>query len=164
METMVERGCGLDVHQASVVACVLVGGPREQIKKQVRTFETTTRSLLELAQWMVDNRCTHVAMEGTGIYWKPVEAAQAAVRKKDSYLRAKFHRLKARRGYKRAAMAIAHKILIAAYHVLRDATVYRDLGPSYLDHLDERGVVRGLVGRLKRLGYSVDLNKGPAPA
>src|SRR5678816_2740717 len=55
-----------------------------------------------------------------------VEAAQAGIKKKGSYLRDKFHRLKARRGYKRALVAIAHKILIASYHVLRDRTDYRD--------------------------------------
>jgi transposase len=88
-----------------------------------------------------------------------VEAAQAAVRKKNSYLRAKFHRLKARRGYKRAIVAIAHKILLATFHILRDAVDYKDLGPTYLDELNEKRTVRGLVGRLQHLGYVVALEK-----
>lgn len=91
-----------------------------------------------------------------------VEAAQAAVGKKNSYLQAKFHRLKARRGYKRALMAIAHKILVAAFHILRDGVDYRDLGPAYLDEVNERRTVKGLVARLERLGYAVDLAKQPA--
>lgn len=92
-----------------------------------------------------------------------VEAAQAATRKRDSYLRAKFHRLKARRGYKRALIAIAHKILLAAYHILRDAVPYKDLGPTYLDQLNENRTVRALVHRLQHLGYSVAIEK-PQPA
>lgn len=88
-----------------------------------------------------------------------VEAAQAAIRKKDSYLRAKFHKLKARRGYLRALIAVAHKILIAAFHILRDGVEYRDLGPSYLDQQNEGRIVRGLVNRLQRLGYQVNVEK-----
>jgi transposase len=86
-----------------------------------------------------------------------VEAAGAAARKKGSYLKDKFFRLKARRGYKRAAMAIAHKILIAAYHMLSTGAPYRDLGDAYLDHLDKTRVAANLVNRLKRLGYQVTI-------
>lgn len=86
-----------------------------------------------------------------------VEAASAAARKKQSYLRDKFFRLKARRGYKRAAMAIAHKILIAAYHMLRDHTDYKDLGEGYLDALSRHHTTNSLVRRLERLGYQVDI-------
>lgn len=86
-----------------------------------------------------------------------VEAAQAAVKKKGSYLRDKFHRLKARRGYKRALVAIAHKILIAIYHVLRGDTEYRDLGDAYLDQLGARRTTAALVRRLERLGFDVRL-------
>ena len=86
-----------------------------------------------------------------------VEAAQAAIKTKGSYLRDKFHRLKARRGYKRALMAIAHKILIAAYHMLLGRTDYRDLGESYLDGLSKNRTTNMLVRRLERMGYSVHL-------
>lgn len=88
-----------------------------------------------------------------------VEAAQAAVRKKGSYLHDKFHRLKARRGYKRALVAIAHKILIAIYHVLRGDTGYRDLGDAYLDQLGARRTTTALVRRLERLGFNVHLEE-----
>jgi len=93
-----------------------------------------------------------------------VEAAVAASRKKGSYLRDKFHRLRARRGPKRAAMAIGHKILVAAYHMLSTGTSYKDLGASYLDGLDTRRVTRNLVRRLERLGYGVTLQPKPAAA
>jgi transposase len=71
MEVLYSRCAGLDVHQANVVACVrLAEGARAS--QEVRTFETTTKGLLALAQWLREAGCTHVAMESTGVYWKPV--------------------------------------------------------------------------------------------
>ena len=408
MEAIIERCAGLDVHQATVVACVLVGSAHQRVKKQVRTFGTTTRELMGLGAWLREHGCTHVAMEGTGVYWKPVhvvlddgtlslvvgnarhikkvpgrktdvldsewiaqllrhglikssfvppkpiqqlrdlvryrkklvqsrtternraqkllesaniklasvlsdvfgtsgiamlrallegdqtpaqiaqcargrarsklaeleaalegrfdehhrfilrlqldrldrveaditaldaridaqlapwqkqrellrsipgvdraasaqiiaeigvdmsafddahhlaswggvcpgshesagknksgklrkgnrhltsalvEAAQAAARSTRTYLRDKFHKIRVRRGYKRAVIAIAHKILIAAYRILRDMVPYRELGDGYLDSRSQRTVVGSLVHRLKRLGYDVALTK-----
>ncbi len=74
MQTLIERGCGLDVHQATVVACLLIGLPNGKVHKQVRTFGTTRRELLALRNWLLSQGCTHVAMESTGVYWKPVYA------------------------------------------------------------------------------------------
>jgi len=74
MQTLVERGCGLDVHQATVVACLLIVVNNGKVQKQVRTFGTTTRELLSLREWLLGEGCTHVAMESTGVYWKPVYA------------------------------------------------------------------------------------------
>jgi transposase len=74
METLVERGCGMDVHQATVVACLLIVSGSGKVHKQVRTFGTTTRELVSLREWLVSEGCTHVAMESTGVYWKPVYA------------------------------------------------------------------------------------------
>lgn len=91
-----------------------------------------------------------------------VEAAQAAIKKKGSYLRDKFHRLKSRRGYKRALMAIAHKLLLAAYHMLKDRSDYRDLGEGYLDSISQARTTRTLVRRLERLGFAVTL--APLPS
>ena len=71
-EAVLERCCGLDVHRDSVTACLLSGALDEQPKEFVRTFATTTKGLLELRDWLEDNRCTHVAIESTGIYWRPV--------------------------------------------------------------------------------------------
>jgi transposase len=71
MEVMYERVAGLDVHKAMIVACVrlLVVG---KVKRECRTFETTTAGLLSLLAWLLEQGCTHVAMEATGVYWKPV--------------------------------------------------------------------------------------------
>jgi transposase len=91
-----------------------------------------------------------------------VEAAQAALKKKNSYFRDKFHRLKARRGYKRALMAIAHKILTAIYHMLRDGKDFHDLGSQYLDRTDQRRTTRKLVKRLEALGYDVTISRKAA--
>jgi transposase len=86
-----------------------------------------------------------------------VEAANCAAKAKGTYLRDKFYRLKARRGYKRAAVAIAHKILVAIYHVLSQQVSYNDLGDLYLDKLNKNHLTRNLVHRLQRLGYQVTL-------
>lgn len=74
MQTLVERGCGLDVHQATVVACLLIVRKDGRVQKQLRTFGTTTRELLSLREWLLCEGCTQVAMESTGVYWKPVYA------------------------------------------------------------------------------------------
>src|SRR6202163_2946399 len=74
MQTLVERGCGLDVHQATVVACWLIVLQNGKVRKQMRTFGTTTRELLSLREWLLSEGCTHVAMESTGVYWKPIYA------------------------------------------------------------------------------------------
>ncbi len=86
-----------------------------------------------------------------------VEAAHAAARTKGTYLRDKFYRLKARRGYKRAAVAIGHKILVSVYHMISQNVSYNDLGDLYLDKLNKNHLTRNLVHRLERLGYSVTL-------
>src|SRR4051812_18176742 len=71
MEVLYPRCAGLDVHEATVVAAVrLVAGGK--VAREVRTFATTTAGLLELAAWLSENGCTHVVMEATGVYWKPV--------------------------------------------------------------------------------------------
>ena len=87
-----------------------------------------------------------------------VEAANSAAKTKGTYLRDKFYRLKARRGYKRAAVAIAHKILVAIYHMLSQQVSYNDLGDLYLDKLNKHYLTRNLVRRLERLGYAVTLS------
>jgi transposase len=91
-----------------------------------------------------------------------VQAATSAARVKGSYLKDKYHRLKARRGPKRAALAIAHKILIATYHMLSTGRDYADLGDAYLDRHAETRVRSNLVRRLERLGYNVTLERRAA--
>jgi transposase len=68
MDIIVERGSGLDVHKDTVVACIMGAG----MKKEIRTFSTMTNDLLRLKDWLKENRITHVAMESTGVYWKPI--------------------------------------------------------------------------------------------
>jgi transposase len=93
-----------------------------------------------------------------------VGAAMAAKNTKGSYFRDKYHRLKARRGAMRAALAIAHKILVAAYHMLSRGVGYRELGEAYLDQLDQTRTAANLKRRLERLGYVVSIQpKEEAP-
>ena len=93
-----------------------------------------------------------------------VGAARPAARTKGSYFKDKYYRLKARRGSMRAAVAIAHKILVAAYHMLARRVDYRDLGEAYLDQIDQTRTAANLKRRLERLGYIVSIspqNQGP---
>jgi transposase len=91
-----------------------------------------------------------------------VEAANAAARAKGTYLRDKFFRLKARRGYKRAVVAVAHKILVDIYHMFSHQVCYNELGDLYLDKLNKHHLTRNLVHRLERLGYTVTLDQKTA--
>ena len=72
MERVIERGAALDVHKKSVTACVRVPGPEGGRQQEVQTFGTTTAALLTLRDWLRAHGVTHVAMESTGVYWKPV--------------------------------------------------------------------------------------------
>ncbi len=74
MQVVHERCAGLDVHKKTVVACRITPDPqtRRGWQKEIRTFGTTTRELIDLALWLKSVDVTHVAMESTGIYWKPV--------------------------------------------------------------------------------------------
>ena len=86
-----------------------------------------------------------------------VEAAWAAGRTKESYLGAQYRRLAARRGKKRALLAVGHSLLVIFYHLLKSDVEYKDLGVEYLDRLDPERLRRYLVKRLERLGYRVSL-------
>ena len=86
-----------------------------------------------------------------------VEAAQAAA-KTDTYLAAVFRRLAARRGKRRALVAVGRHMLQAVYHILRGTdTVHHDLGPNYFDERDRQAVIRRAMRRLETLGYRVTL-------
>ncbi len=88
-----------------------------------------------------------------------VEAAHGAARSKRTYVGAQYRRIAARRGKKRAAVAVGHTILVMAYQVLTRREGYRELGANYFDEHNQRRVERRLVARLKQLGYSVDLKR-----
>ena len=66
------RCCGLDVHKKTVVACLITSTEGPEPVKEIRTFRTMTTDLLALADWCQQPGCTHVAMESTGVYWRPV--------------------------------------------------------------------------------------------
>jgi transposase len=68
MDIIVDKGCGVDVHKGTVVACIMGTG----IKKEIKTYTTMTNDLLRLKRWLQEAGITHVAMESTGVYWKPV--------------------------------------------------------------------------------------------
>ena len=72
MEVVHRRCCGLDVHKKSVVACVLLSDPSGPPQREVRTFGTFTHEVLALADWLAEQQVTHIALESTGVYWKPI--------------------------------------------------------------------------------------------
>jgi transposase len=74
IQVVYERCCGLDIHKRSVVACMIVpvSAPNGQPQKEIKSFGTMTQDLLGLSDWLLTNRVTHVAMESTGVFWKPI--------------------------------------------------------------------------------------------
>jgi transposase len=86
----------------------------------------------------------------------------AAAHTKDTYLSAQYHRLAARRGKKRAAVAVAHTILTIIYHILRTGRSYEELGGNFFDERDRKHIARRQIARLERLGYRVTLDRVPA--
>jgi transposase len=86
-----------------------------------------------------------------------VQAAHTIGRTKDHYLGAQYRRLASRRGKKRAAVAVAHSIIVIAYHMLKRGTHYQELGADYFDTRNQEQVERRLVKRLEALGYKVAL-------
>jgi len=72
LQVLYARCAGLDVHQKTVVACVLLTAAEGHERKEIRTFATTTTSLVALADWLASQQVSHVAMESTGVLWRPV--------------------------------------------------------------------------------------------
>lgn len=72
MDAILQRVAGLDVHKETVVACILYGRLDRRPKKETKTFGTTVKELLKLQDWLAEHKVTDVAMESTGVYWKPV--------------------------------------------------------------------------------------------
>ena len=95
---------------------------------------------------------------------KLVQAAWAAVKVKDSYLAACFHRLAGRRGVKRAIMAVAHRILIALYHVLQGQQPFKDLGATYYDERNQAQLIKRTERRFAQLGLKVTVEPLPPAA
>ena len=108
MEIVYERCSGLDVHKKKVVVCSSTPDAAGQRLKETRTFRTTTQDLLHLLDWLKDKGCTHIAMESTGVYWKPIYNGA------------------------RAAVAVGHTILqIVCYLIVRGET-YHEAGSDQL--------------------------------
>jgi hypothetical protein len=86
-----------------------------------------------------------------------VQCAWAATRKKGSYLQAQFHRLRSRRGPKKALCAVAASMLTAIYHMLADGIGYQDLGADHFDHRSAEARAKRLVSQLAKLGFDVEI-------
>ena len=91
-----------------------------------------------------------------------IQCAWAAARKKGSYLQAQFHRLRARRGAKKAIGAVAASMLTAAYHMLKDGTLYQDLGADHFDRRTKGAATKRLIAKLESLGYDVQITPSAA--
>jgi hypothetical protein len=72
LDILLTHYAGMDVHQKEIVVCALTGTNDESIQKETKTFSTLTKSLFDLLKWLEEKEITHIAMESTGIYWKPV--------------------------------------------------------------------------------------------
>jgi transposase len=90
------------------------------------------------------------------------EVAWAAVKKRDTYFHAQFHRVARRRGRQKAVVTVAHSVLVVIYHVLRSGRPYDELGVDYFDHLNAARIERHHVRRLEQLGYTVTLTPAAA--
>jgi transposase len=102
-------------------------------------------------------RSTRLRRGGKWLKTTMVQAAWAAVKVKGSYLQAQFHRLRARRGAKKAIIAVAASMLTAAWHMLRNGTEWHDLGAAHFDRADAHKTALRLVRRLQHIGYAVQL-------
>lgn len=100
-------------------------------------------------------RSTRLRRGGKWLKTTLVQAAWAAVKVKGSYLQAQFHRLRARRGVKKAIVAVAASMLTAAWHMLRDGTEWHDLGAAHFDRADASKTAARLIRRLQQIGYAV---------
>jgi len=102
-------------------------------------------------------RSTRLRHGGNWLKTTLVQAAWAAVRVKGGYLQAQFHRLRARRGAKKAILAIAASMLAAAWHMLRNQTDWHDLGANHFDRADRTKTVNRLLARLRQLGVNAEV-------
>jgi hypothetical protein len=155
MDVVYPRVCGLDVHKKNVVTCVITPD-----HKQIQTFSTMTEDLLALVDWIQSHGCTPVAMEGNKKLRNAlVEASRGAARSKNTYLSSLYHRLAARRGANRAAVAVAHRILTISYHLLKDKQTYIELGPHHYEERKRKQVAKQAVRKLEALGYTVTVEE-----
>lgn len=103
-------------------------------------------------------RSTRLRRGGKWLKTTLVQAAWSAVRVKGGYLQAQFHRLRARRGAKKAIIAVAASMLTAIWYMLRNGTEWRDLGAAYFDRSDAKKTATRLIRRLQQIGYTVQVS------
>jgi transposase len=102
-------------------------------------------------------RSTRLRRGGNWLKTTLVQAAWATVKVKGSYLQAQFHRIRARRGAKKAILAVAASILTAVWHMLRNGTEWHELGAAYFDRADAKKTATRLIRRLQQIGYVVQV-------
>ena len=107
----------------------------------------------------ISGRRAAAILAASGLAFTGTVAANAAVRKRNTYVSALYQRLATRRGQKRALVAVAHSLLVAAYFMLQRGEDYQDPGPTYFDARNQQAVQKRLVHRLEQLGYQVDLKQ-----
>lgn len=139
----------------------------EDILAEIGTDMSRFASAAHLASWARLCPANHesagkrkAVSTGHGNRWLRsalTQAAQAAANKRDSYFRAQYQRLSARRGKKRAAIALAHTLLVVIYHLLAKPQPYQDLGLLYFDERKQQTTINAAVRRIERLGYKVTI-------
>lgn len=100
-------------------------------------------------------RSTRLRRGGKWLKTTLIQAAWAAVKVKGGYLQAQFHRIRARRGARKAIVAVAASMLTAVWHMLRDGTEWQDLGAAHLDRCDASRTAQRLIRRLQQIGFAV---------
>jgi transposase len=139
----------------------------EDILAEIGTDMSRFASAAHLASWARLCPANHESAgkrkavgTGHGNRWlrsSLTQASVAAANKKDSYFRAHYQRLAARRGKKRAAVAVAHSLLVVIYHLLQSPQPYQDLGLLYFDQRRQESTINAAVRRIERLGYKVTI-------
>lgn len=109
-------------------------------------------------------RCSRIKAGNRSLRSALIEAANAAAKKKNCYLRVMYQRLASRRGNKRALVAVARTILQSAYFMIKGGLAYQDLGADYFDRRDPEGLARYLARRIEKLGFAVALQAVPKAA
>jgi transposase len=164
MEVVHARVAGLDVHKRSVQACVLQSGPAGAVERQERSFGTMFDDLTRLAAWLVEQGVTHVVMEATGVYWKPVynvlegDASFAAVVVVNpEHVKAVTGRKTDRADAARLAFLLRHDLLVGSFIPERAQRELRDLTRTRTALIRERARV---VQRLEKALEAANLKLG----
>jgi len=123
MRRVLERCAALDVHKKQVTACARIFGEGGELEELTVELSTMADDLLAMRDWLKQLGVTHVAMEATGVYWKPVyyvlEDDFDLLLVNAQHVKNVYKQIKRRRGHNKAIVAVAHSILIAAYHILK---------------------------------------------